>query len=194
MMKLKLWKNNLDNWIKVNWIKLDSDVCSAMGLNKKKYSGNSSLKLLIPWAIASSYDAFIDFIGHYLKRDRYKYQEWGWKKNDANLYLESSWTSKTVLLAKLTAKSSIVDIRPGSKYPTDERNKIFTFSIKATLKATTLDVRMCSTELLLSKNQKGSAHYPMALCKRNSTADIFLWIFKNFLDKLFHKTTPNHWF
>ena len=45
-----------------------------MGLNKRKYSGNNSLRLLIPWAIVS-YDAFIDFIGHYLKRDRYKYKE-----------------------------------------------------------------------------------------------------------------------
>ena len=77
-------------------------------------------------------------------------------------------------LRNLTAKSFIVDIRPGSKYPTDERKKLFTFSIKATLKATTLDICMCSAELLLSKNQKGLAHYPRTLCKRNSTADIFL--------------------
>ena len=26
------------------------------------------------------YDALIDFIVHYLKRDRPKYKEWGWKK------------------------------------------------------------------------------------------------------------------
>ena len=38
MMKLKLWSNyDLDNWTKVNWIKLDGAVCSAMGLNKRKY-------------------------------------------------------------------------------------------------------------------------------------------------------------
>ena len=34
----------------------------------------------------------------------------------------------------LTAKSFIVDIRPGSKYPSDEPNKLFSFQIKATLK------------------------------------------------------------
>ena len=47
------------------------------------------------------------------------------------------------------AKSFIVDIRPGSKYPSDERNKLFSVQIKATLKATTLAIPMCSTELLL---------------------------------------------
>ena len=74
------------------------------------------------------YDALIDFIGHYLKRDRHKYKEWGWKKNDMNL-----------------------DIRPGPEYhpDPDERNKLVSFSKKATLKATILDIRMCSTELLL---------------------------------------------
>ena len=35
------------------------------------------------------------------------------------------------------AKSFIVDIRPGSKYPYGERNKLLTFQIKATLKTTT---------------------------------------------------------
>ena len=29
-----------------------------------------------------------------------------------------------------------VDIRPGAKYSSDERNKLFSFQIKATLKAT----------------------------------------------------------
>ena len=47
------------------------------------------------------------------------------------------------------AKSFIVDIRPGFKYSSDERNKLSSFQIKATLKATTLGIRMCSTELLL---------------------------------------------
>ena len=49
-----------------------------------------------------------------------------------------------------------LDIRPGSEYHSDERNKLFSFSKKATLKATILGIRMCSTELLLWKNQKGS--------------------------------------
>ena len=35
---------------------------------------------------------------------------------------------------------------------------------------------MCTTRLLLWKNQKGSTCYPMILDKRDSTADIFLWI------------------
>ena len=52
------------------------------------------------------YDVLIDFIGHYLKRDRHKYTEWGWKKNDINLYLDIF--------------SFMVDIRPGSEYPSDE--------------------------------------------------------------------------
>ena len=48
--------------------------------------------------------------------------------------------------------------------------------MKAALKATTLGIRMCSTELLLLKNQKGSTCYPMTLFKRDSTADIFIGI------------------
>ena len=39
---------------------------------------------------------------------------------------------------------------------------------------------MCSTGLLLWRNQKGSNRYPMILYKRDSTADIFLSIFKFF--------------
>ena len=30
------------------------------------------------------YEALIAFIGHFLKGDRHKYTEWGWKKNDRN--------------------------------------------------------------------------------------------------------------
>ena len=52
------------------------------------------------------YGAFIDFIGHYLKRDRHKYTEWGWKKNHMNLCLDKF--------------SFIVDIRPGFECPSDE--------------------------------------------------------------------------
>ena len=37
-----------------------------------------------------------------------------------------------------------------------------------------LGIRMCSRELLLWKNQKGSTCYPTTLYKRNSTTDIFL--------------------
>ena len=67
-----------------------------------------------------------------------------------------------------------LDIRPGAEYHSDERNYIFSFSKKATLKATALGIRMCSTELILWKNQKGSTRYPMILYRQNSTADIFL--------------------
>ena len=49
------------------------------------------------------------------------------------------------LRKQLAVKSFIVDIRPSSKYPSDERNKCFSFQIKTTLKATTLGIRMCST-------------------------------------------------
>ena len=68
------------------------------------------------------------------------------------------------------AKSFILDIRPSFKYPSDERNKLFSFQIKATLKATILGIRMCSTELLLWKDQKSSTCYPITLFKRDSTA------------------------
>ena len=71
-----------------------------MGLNKRKYLRSSSLRLLITCAIVY-YDALIDIIGHYLKRHRDKYKEWGWKKNDMNLYLDIF--------------SFSVDIRPGSE-------------------------------------------------------------------------------
>ena len=58
---------------------------------------------------------------------------------------------RDILRNQLTAKSFIVDIRLGCKYTCDERNKLFSFQIKATLKATTLSIRMCTTELLLWK-------------------------------------------
>ena len=53
-------------------------------------------------------------------------------------------------------------------------------------------IHMCTTELLPCKNQKGLTRYLVTLFKRDSTADIFLEIFKFFLDKVFHKTTLNH--
>ena len=55
-----------------------------------------------------------DFSWHYLKRDRHKYKKWGWKKNYKNLYL--------------VIFSFMVDIRVGSEYLSDERNKLFSFS------------------------------------------------------------------
>ena len=67
-----------------------------------------------------------------------------------------------------------LDIRPGPENHSDERNYLFSFSKKATLKATTLGIRMCSAELLLWKNKKGSTRYPMILYRWDSTADIFL--------------------
>ena len=94
--------------------------------------------------------------------------------------IHSSIYNEAFLRKWLTAKIFIADIRSGSKYPSDERNKLFSFQIKATLKATTLGIRMCSKKLLLWKNQKGSTRYPMILCKRDYTADIFLGIFKIF--------------
>ena len=52
---------------------------------------------------------------------------------------------------------------------------------------------MCSTELLFCKNQRGSTCYPAILYAWDSTTDIFLWIFKFFSEKLFHKTAPYRW-
>ena len=51
---------------------------------------------------------------------------------------------------------------------------------------------MCSTELLLWKNQEDSTRYPITLYKRNSVADISLGTLKFFSEKLFHKTALNH--
>ena len=78
------------------------------------------------------------------------------------------------------AKSFILDIQQSFKYPSEKRNKHFSFQIKATLKATILGIRTCSTELVLWKNRKSSTCYPIILFKRDSTACIFFEIF-NFL-------------
>ena len=72
-------------------------------------------------------------------------------------------------------------------YPSDERNKLFSFQIKPTLKVTTLGIRMCFTELLLWKNQKGSTGYHMTLFEWDSTADIFFEIFNDFWTSYFKK-------
>ena len=66
---------------------------------------------------------------------------------------------------------------------------IFSFLKKAALKATILGIRMCSTKLLLWKNQKGSTRYPMIFYKWDSTADIFQRIFKFFSDKLISRNS-----
>ena len=109
--------------------------------------------------------------------------EWDWENNDMSLYLDIF--------------SVIIDIRRGAEYPSNVRNKNFlnfvVFEKKANLRATILSIRMCSTELLFCKNQRGSTCYPKMLYKWDSTTDIFLWIFKFFSDKLFHKTAPYHW-
>ena len=50
-----------------------------------------------------SYDALIGYTGHYShfsKRDRHKYKECGWKKNDMKLHLESSRISATELFSE----------------------------------------------------------------------------------------------
>ena len=111
------------------------------------------------------------------QNDRHKFREWGSKKNEMNLYFEPVEYLWQIFVAKIVNGSKL---RSGSKHPSDERNKLFSFQIKATLKAITLGIRMCSTELLLWKNQKGSICYLITLFKWHSTADIFLEIF-NFL-------------
>ena len=105
--------------------------------------------------------------------------------------IQSNVYNRAYLRKQLTVKSFIADIRRGSKYHSDEQNKLFSFHIKAALKAATLGIRMCSTKLLLWKNQKGSTCYLKTLYKRDSTTDNFLGIF-NFFGQVFHKTAPNH--
>ena len=78
------------------------------------------------------------------------------------------------------------------KFNSADKEAQFFKKKKNALKAIILGIRMCSTGLLLWKNQKGSTCYPMILYKRDSTVDIFLQIFKFFWDKLFHRTAPNH--
>ena len=55
----------------------------------------------------------------------------------------------------------------------DKETQFFTKK-KVTVKATILGIRMCSTGLLLWRNQKGSTRYPMILYKGDSAADTFL--------------------
>ena len=101
--------------------------------------------------------------------------------------IQSSIYHRPFLGKQLTAKSFIVDILPGFKYPSDERNNHFSFQIKTTLKATTLAIRMCCKELLLWKNQKSQTCYPITLFKWDSIADIFLEIFTFFWTSYFKK-------
>ena len=116
------------------------------------------------------------------------------KKERHELVFRIQWNicDGAFLQNQLTTKNFIVDIPPGSKHPSDEQNKLFSFQIKATFKDTTLGIRMRSTKLLLWKKKKGWTRFPMTLYEWDSTADIFLGIFKYFFDKLFHKTAPNH--
>ena len=55
-----------------------------------------------------------------------------------------------------------------------DKEHSFSKKKKVTVKATILGIRMCSTGLLLWRNQKGSTRYPMILYKRDSAANIFL--------------------
>ena len=67
------------------------------------------------------------------------------KKERHELIYRIQWYIYNVAFLRkwLTAKSFIVDIWPGSKYPSDKQNKCFSFQIKATLEATTLGIRIC---------------------------------------------------
>ena len=102
--------------------------------------------------------------------------------------IQSNIYHRPFLRKQLTAKSFIVDILPGFKYPSDEQNNHFSFQVKPTLKTTTLGIRMCSTELLLWKNQKSSTCYPITLFKWDSIAEIFLEIF-NFFGQPFSRNS-----
>ena len=70
--------------------------------------------VLIPCALIS-YDALTNCIGHYSKRDRHKYQDDEVEKELHELVFRvQSRIYDGAFLRKLTAKSFIVDIRPGS--------------------------------------------------------------------------------
>ena len=101
--------------------------------------------------------------------------------------IQSNIYHRPLLGKQLTARSFIVDILPGFKYPSDERNYHFSFQIKATLKSTTLAICMCCTELLFWKNQKSSNCYPITLFKWDSIADTFLEILNFFWTSYFKK-------
>ena len=64
-----------------------------------------------------------------IQKDRHKFSGRGWKKNDMNLYFKSSRIilRQSFFAKKLTAKSFILDILPGFKYASDERNRLFSF-------------------------------------------------------------------
>ena len=94
--------------------------------------------------------------------------------------IQSNIYHRPFLRKQLRATSFIVDILPGFKYPSDEQ--------KPTLKTTTLGIRMCSTELLLWKNQKSLTCYPITLFKWDSIAEIFLEIF-NFFGQAFSRNS-----
>ena len=66
-----------------------------------------------------------------------------------------------------------------------QRVKLVSFSEESTVKATILSVRMCSTELLFCKNQRGSTCCPTILYKLESTTDIFRGILKFFFQTIY---------
>ena len=111
------------------------------------------------------------------------------KKERHELIYRIQWYIYDVafLRKQLTAKSFIVDIRPGSKYRSDKQNKCFSFQVKATLKATTLGIRMCLHNCYSGKSHKGLTRQPMILCKRYSTPNILLGIFSFFWTSYFTK-------
>ena len=75
----------LHQLLSTNWIKL---ILSCLQKWVQINICSSSERLLIPWAI-TTYDAVIILLDT-IQKDRYKFREWGSKKNDMNLYFESS--------------------------------------------------------------------------------------------------------
>ena len=49
------------------------------------------------------------------------------ERHELVFQIQSNTYDRAFYRKQLTAKSFIVDIRPGSKYPSDERNKLFVF-------------------------------------------------------------------
>ena len=110
---------------------------SAMGLSKRNYLHNSSLRfnpmhISLLWRTYSFYWTLIkkrqtQISGMRLKKD--------W--HELVFRIQSSIYDGTFSRKWLSAKNFIVDIRPGSKYPSGKRNKLFSFKVKTTLKDTT---------------------------------------------------------
>ena len=87
------------------------------------------------------------------------------------------------LVHSLSCDNNLLSYHLWSRQIVRESEKVY----KCFVQDCTLGIRMCSTELLLWKNQKSLTPYPMILYKLDSTAEIFLGIFNFFRTTYFTK-------